>query len=51
MAKGKSDLVDNTWVVLWNGGYRRCDSKREAAELAMDLAEQGKKNVRIQEVK
>lgn len=40
-------MAEQAWVVWWTGGYRRCASKAEAQELAMDLAEQGKKNVRI----
>lgn len=42
-------MTEKAWVVWWNGGYRRCASKAEAEELAMDLALQGKKNVRIRE--
>jgi hypothetical protein len=42
-------VSEQAYVVWWDGGYRRCASKADAEELAMDLAQQGKKNVRIRE--
>ncbi len=42
-------MAEQAYVVWWDGGYRRCASKEAAQELAMDLAQQGKKNVRIRE--
>jgi hypothetical protein len=42
-------MAEKAWVVWWDGGYRRCPNKAAAEDLAMDLALQGKKNVRIRE--